>query len=372
MRGFYRGYMAAVFLFLAGFGLFSVVMPEREYSENENRYLQSFPEVSAKGILSGEYQEKFEKALDDQFIGRDAWMKSATVVEKLMGYQEISDVYLGEDDYLLQRITERDIDLKQYLKNLRSVEYLGVSQPKKVSLVLVPSPGTVLSDKLPEDAPFYDAEAMYTTADTMMANARHINVLEELQEYALQNQVYYHTDHHWTLFGAYAAYSRYCEDNEFEKHTYGYFAAKKVTDSFQGTMYSKVLAPGTVSDTIYAATNIPQCYVECDGVKKSSIYDVEKLTQKNKYDYFFGGNYGQVTIKMKDKPKKKLLIIKDSFANSFTPFLMEDYDQITMLDLRFYQESVQKLLSKEKFNHILVLYELSNFAGDKNVNKLAY
>lgn len=372
MRGFYRGYMVVVFLLLAGFGLFSVVTPEKKYSENENRYLQSFPAISVKGILSGEYQEVFEEALDDQFVGRDVWMRSATAAEKLLGYQEISGVYLGEEDYLLERITERDIDQKQYLKNLRSVEYLGVSQPKKVSLVLAPSPGTVLSDKLPEDAPFYDAKAMYAAADTMLANARHINVLEELQEYALQNQVYYHTDHHWTLFGAYAAYSRYCEENEFEKHTYGYFAAKKVTDSFQGTMYSKVLAPGTVQDTIYAATNIPQCYVECDGAKKTSVYDVEKLTRKNKYDYFFGGNYGLVTIRMKDKPKSKLLVIKDSYANSFTPFLMEDYDQITMIDLRFYQESVQKLLEKEKFSYILVLYELSNFAGDKNVYKLAY
>ena len=47
---------------------------------------------------------------------------------------------------------------------------------------------------------------------------------------------------------------------------------------------------------------------------------------------------------------------------------MKDYDTITVLDLRYYRESVQPLA--EEATDVLVLYELTNFAADKNLYKL--
>ena len=97
-----------------------------------------------------------------------------------------------------------------------------------------------------------------------------------------------------------------------------------------------------------------------------------KLTQKDKYAYFFGGNYGKAEISMKQGGDKKLLVIKDSFANSFVPFLMEDYSDITMLDLRYYNASVQKLVEQGDYDRILILYEMSNFAQDTNIYKIVH
>ena len=51
---------------------------------------------------------------------------------------------------------------------------------------------------------------------------------------------------------------------------------------------------------------------------------------------------------------------------------MEDYGEIAMIDLRYYKQSVQKLLQKEKFDNILILYEMSNFAQDTNLYKLVH
>ena len=75
---------------------------------------------------------------------------------------------------------------------------------------------------------------------------------------------------------------------------------------------------------------------------------------------------------MKENPQKKLLVIKDSFANCFVPFLMENYDEITMIDLRYYRKSVRKLLEENQFDRALVLYEMSNFAQDTNIYKLVH
>lgn len=372
MKFYRRIYMIIIFSILALFGIFTVCAPEKIFSENENRYLEQFPKLSVSEVTSGEFQETFEEAFSDQFPARNVWMYGTTIVKRIMGFQEQDDVYLADDGYYLAKTTQEDIDQKQYLQNLRYVEYLGDCQKDKTSLVLVPSPGTVLKDKLPEFAPYYNADAMYQTAGTVLKRTVLVDPREEMEEYGRQNQIYYRTDHHWTLLGAYAAYSVYSDANELESHTYGYFAAKKISEDFLGTMYSRVMAPGAEADTMYAASNIPQAQVICDGEEKSGIYDVEKLTQKDKYGYFFGGNYGQIDIHVNNETSKKLLVIKDSYANSFVPFLMENYDKITMLDLRYYKKSVQTLLEEESYDRILVLYEMSNFAQDSNLYKLIY
>lgn len=372
MKRNYQIYSVIVFGILALFGAFTFLMPQKSYSENENRYLEQLPKITLDKLLSGEFESEFETAVSDQFPGRDAWMKSATVVKQAMGFHDVGDVYLGKDGYLLAKTTQSDIDQKQYLRNLRYVEYFGDCMNGRASTILVPSPGTILQSKLPLNAPYYDAEAMYKEAEAMLKKADHVDVRSELKEYAKQNQVYYHTDHHWTLLGAYAAYSAYSEETQLEKHTYGYFVPKKITEDFKGTMYSKVMPLVTKSDTMYAATNIPKASVFYDGEESTAVYDVEKLTQKDKYGYYFGGNYGQVVIRMKENPEKKLLVVKDSFANCFVPFLMENYDEITMIDLRYYKKSVRKLLQENQYDQALVLYEMSNFAQDTNLYKLVH
>lgn len=372
MKVYQRIFMVVIFGTLALFGICAIVMPGKEYSENENRFLEQYPDLSVTDVFSGEFEDQFETAFSDQFLGRDIWMMGATAVERVMGFQELNGVYFGKDGYLLAKTVQEDIDQKQYLKNLRYVEYFGECQPDKVSLLLAPSPGTILRNKLPYGAPYYNATAMYREADAILKRAKNINSCPELKEYAKQNQVYYKTDHHWTLLGAYAAYSAYSDANQFEKHTYGYFAANKISEDFLGTMYSKVVAPGIKPETMFAAGNVPPAQVVCDGEVKSGIYDVEKLLQKDKYGYFFGGNYGEVKITMHNENTRKLLVIKDSYANSFVPFLMGDYHEITMLDLRYYRNSIQKLLKENDYAQILVLYEMSNFAGDKNLYKLVH
>ena len=372
MKAYYRIYIVLILGALTLLGFFTLILPEKEFSENENRYLEQFPAFSMKSVFSGDYEEQFENALSDQFPGRDIWMMGSTVVEQAMGFRELNGVYLGKDGYYLTKNTQEDIDQKQYLKNLRYVEYLGECEQDKVSLLLVPSPGTILKNKLPSGAPYYNAEAMYREADTILKRTKNVNPCSELKEYAKQNQVYYRTDHHWTLLGAYAAYSAYCDVNAFVKHTYGYFVAKKITEDFLGTMHSKVMAPGMVPETMYAVGYTPPARVICDGEEKGGIYDVEYLTKNDKYNYYFGGNYGKVDIELTHNATEKLLVIKDSFANSFVPFLMGEYSEITMIDLRYYQQSVQELLKEGKYDRILVLYEMCNFAGEQNLYKLVY
>ena len=51
---------------------------------------------------------------------------------------------------------------------------------------------------------------------------------------------------------------------------------------------------------------------------------------------------------------------------------MENYDEITMIDLRYYRKSVRRLLEENQFDRALILYEMSNFAQDTNIYKLVH
>ena len=110
--------------------------------------------------------------------------------------------------------------------------------------------------------------------------------------------------------------------------------------------------------------------VIADGKDIGGFYQEDKLQEKDKYAYFFGGNYGEVAIEGTQEGKGNLLVIKDSFANAFVPFLADSYDNIYMVDLRYFNEDMQAYLKEKNITDILVLYNVSNFVTDRNLYKL--
>lgn len=380
MKKIYVLFAAAVTALLAAMGLVMVAEGNREFSENENRYLARFPVISLSGILSGDVQEEITDACNDQFMKRDFWTSISTSVEKKLGYKDIGGVYLGKDHYYFEKIMNQDISQTNYFQNLRFIQHVARQSPEaEVTALLVPSPGTVLEEKLPEYAPIYNAEQMYRSAAGMFGRENRagtgggvtlLDIRRQLKEAAEEKQVYYKTDHHWSLRGAYVAYQAYMEQMGCEPEEYSNFDVQAVSDCFFGTLYSKVLDSRAVEDEIDAPQNLPSVSVVCDGRKRDSVYDEGKRDEKDKYAYFFGGNYGEVEITNEDVDERKLLVIKDSFANSMVPFLLREYSEIRMLDMRYYKGSVEEYLDLYGADEILVLYELSNFAQDNNLNKL--
>ncbi len=77
-----------------------------------------------------------------------------------------------------------------------------------------------------------------------------------------------------------------------------------------------------------------------------------------------------MTIRTEAPTKEKILIIKDSFANSFVPYLLGDYAEITMLDLRYFKGNVEDVIQESGCTQILFLYETSNFLTDTGIARL--
>lgn len=355
----------SAFILLGGIAFW--LIPDKAFSDNENRYLAELPTVELKKLTSGEFMEEWEDYVSDQFPGRDSYMLVGGKYKYFLGMKDINGVFIGEDGYLLSVMDKNGVDHEQVGKN---IDYINSFLDKcsksetveNTAFMLIPDGAIILKDKLPKGVDVLWEEKLLKDIRGAVNNAEIIcpeNSMSQMEE-----QLYYYTDHHWTGYGAYGAYKEYCKvlgitaDEDIKLTT--------VSKEFYGSLYSKVLfaekADAVVIDETKADINIIK-----DG-NAGTLYDYEALNKKDKYLMFQGGNYGIVEID--GNGEGVLLIIKDSFANSFVPFLTDNYAKIIMLDMRYYMGNATMICSKEKVTDVLVLYSLSNFVSDENMIKL--
>ena len=372
--------MCGVFLlalFVVSLG--SVIAEDKDFSANENRFLAKLPSLDWDDVLEGDFQEDLETYLNDHILGRDSWISIKTRVQKLLGDTDIGGVYLGEDDYYFEKITDEDIDPSQIEKNISYVkdyfqycdEYLDAS---KLEVMLVPTAGLVLEDKLPAYAPMFDQETYLDQIESALEGYNVVDVRGALSA-ATEGQLYYRTDHHWTSQGAMLAYEQWC--NQTGRTFPGWDALKKqtVTEEFRGSLYSKVLDPKSAYDEIWYYTVDGKDYshltVVGDEKELPGVFDNSKLEEKDKYLFFMGDNYGEAIITNSQVEEgENLLIIKDSFANCFTYLTTDEFHNVHMIDLRYFRGDLREYLLENEITEVLVLYNISNFATDKNLHKL--
>ena len=355
--------LLAIFGILVGLALASLLTPEREFSPNENRYLQLKPELSWATLMDGSFTQKAEDYVSDQIALRDTWMEAASLVQRSALRLEINDTWLGRSGRYFAKVTPDTFDTDQYHKNLEQVRTFFDSNPDKdCRVMMVPTPAYMLRDDLPANAPLFDADTCFGTLLNEFGKQA-IDLRPALTPNAAD--MYYRTDHHWTSEGALTAYGVWCAATG---HADQGWALETASTTFRGTLYSKVLLPDSPYDRVSIASDAVIRSMDCDGEVSDSLYSMAALEEKDHYKIFMGGNYAKVVIDTGANTGKSLLVVKDSFANSFLPFLVKDYDTITVLDLRFYREGVQPLA--DEADDVLVLYELTNFAADKNLYKL--
>lgn len=364
----------------------SLIIKDREFSPNENRYLAEMPELSWDNIMSGKFQDGLEDYLRDQVCFRDGWITVKTGIQKACGDTDIGGAYVGKDGYDFEKITPEDVDEKQVDRNIKAVEdfFMTASETidkQKLSFLLVPTSGLVMQEKLPKNARLFDQAKYIDQVQKAMKDYNFVDVRDTLMDHN-DEYIYYKTDHHWTSAGACLAYDAWSERTGGEVEKEDGLAKNVVSDKFRGSLYSKILDADSAYDEIWTyglqkdeAFGSKDCTVTIDEKQQlDSIYDDEKLQEKDKYAYFLGGNYGQVHIqnqKAASKAKgKNILIIKDSFANSFVPFVTQDYENIYMVDLRYYNGDMKAYLQEHEITDVLVLYNVSNFISDRNIHKL--
>ena len=361
-------FILTLFLFL----IINVIVPDRDKSVQENRMLATKPKFRLSSLISGDYDEKFEAYMDDQFVGRDMWRKLKVTVDRIGGSRLENGVYIGTNGQLLEQIEVADEN--HLAANIKAIKSFSESQSKiPVRMMLVPDAANVLNHSLPSLAKPEDQTQMFSMVRKDLGDSvEWIDVSTELNKHKTE-KIYYKTDHHWTTLGAFYAFQAAAPSLGIEGDLSGKYVSYAVSDSFNGMLASKsgVNLGEKEQIDIYVPTeedtDLIVDYVD-EGKRSTSLYDSSKLKEKDQYTVFLGGNSSLLDIRTVSTSTKRLLLVKDSFANSFIPFLTPYYREIVVVDPRYYSGTINDLMDSYRISEVLFLYSGNTFFKDNNIS----
>ena len=356
-------------LFIFGFGIAQFVVADKEFSEQENRYLAGFTPPTFETLKSGKFMEDFEDYIIDQFPLRDQWIQLKAWCEKTMGKQENNSVYLGTDGNTLFAQYTRP-SLEELAKRIGYVNKLAGNVNVPVYFALIPDKSFVWADRLPNNAPLVDNGSVIKDAAGLVSG--NVNWIDLSGAFS-GDEVFYRTDHHWSTMGAHQGYVALMNAMNGSAAMGNYDGLREptlVSDAFFGTTYSSAGAGWVAPDEMY--TWIPENMFNVTSYHsgapaKGQLYDESFLEKKDKYSMFLGGNQPLCVIENEQSEGGKLLVIRDSYSDSLAPFLGLDYSEVHLWDLRYNRMSLKTYIAENNIDQVLVLYSNSNFATDGNL-----
>ena len=370
----YRNTLLFVFIIglLVTLGI-HLVLGDRAFSAVENRNLKQRPTLTGMTLADGSFAKDLTGYLEDQFPLRDQFIELKARLEKLLLRQENNDVFINSDN-LIAKFTPNSQELtvqKAEVLNAFAKEHTGIG----VSIMLVPNKIEILKDKLPAFAPV-SSQADYLTGFYKLL-AKGINKIDLIPKFTVlkDSYLYFRSDHHWTQTGAFAAQEEYLKSLRLAPRTEAEYSVKKVAQDFQGTLASKSgILPGAPDElNLYVPNASEDLVVNLteEQRKLTSLYQMDLVDGQDKYLVYLGGNYPIVRISTSSPKDRRLLIIKDSYANAFVPFMTKDFNEITMVDLRYYTGDVNSLVKEYLITDILVLYNINTFNDDNSILNIA-
>ena len=289
MRSCNKALLTLCGIFIIAIGSLIFILPQKDFSESENRYLAKMPRFSLSSLLEGNYTKELSSFYSDQFPLRRTATSLYSVCERSLGKRNIGGVIL-------------------YKEKLVSIS------KKETNHTNIPIPAVCVKSKY-----------------------------ELFAENADELSLYYNTDHHRSTYGAYLLYLEACDALDIEPYPESYFQRQTVCTDFYGTDFFKSLLPRFMvsPDSIelwrYSGDDSVTLTICDTGYSKQGLYDTSKLDTADKYAVFLGGNYAVASVTSSpDKPT--LLLFKDSFANAVVPFLALHFN-IDLVDPRYATQS---------------------------------
>nr|WP_316614173.1 DHHW family protein [uncultured Ruminococcus sp.] len=375
MKKAYKFVPATLFLiFIVGMMVLFFVLPKKEYSSSEKRYLEQAPSFSFQSLLSGKFGDDFEKFLSDQTPGRNIWVGLSAYYNYAIGNNGSTGIYLGKNGYLVNDPE----NMSELSRNIGYINEFAAKCPVDTTVLIAPSTGYVCDDILPDIHKQYRDDEHFENMKAQLDSARFIDVREAFKkEYADGNQLYYKTDHHWTAYGAYTAYRELSSALGYTPHVKEDYTVTAYP-GFYGTTYSSSGFWLTKPDTVEVwdnpendSTVVTTITDNGNVTEQKDMFYLSHLEDDDKYPIYLDGNHPYTVIKNSAaSSNEKLLVIKDSFAHSMVPYLADHYSEIIMVDLRYYSEPVTKLIEKEGIDRVLVVYSIDNLATDTNLGWL--
>lgn len=356
------------FFFVVIMTALDIATKNKTFSEIENRFLQKKPIVAIENIFSGEFSKNYEKYINDHFIARDYFINLKSISESVQLKKENNGIIYGENGNMFKKVMSIDENILN--SNLTAIDKF-ISKNNNANLMIVPYSFSILKDQYSKNLNLIDEIDLINRVENNLGSEKTINITNTLIKHK-NEYIYYRTDHHWTSYGAYLAYLEYCKNLKIEDVLELASLNENEVHDFLGTFYSKSKVFNVRGD-ILTYYDMPNLSMKIEDKKEESIYKLENLSKRDKYSVFLDGNHSSVNIINNNANNdKKLLVIKDSFANSMIPFIANNYKEVRVIDLRYFNYNMSDFLNSNSFNDILVLYSLESLHQDKTIVKIGF
>lgn len=338
-------------------------------------------EAGLKGIIS-----QVETACNEAVPGRTAFIESYIGLQKALGSRIIhgDDVVVKMDNGLLtflsEALTEEEADT--CASNL--TEFAGFVQKQGADFLYVQTPNKInkYDSRLPKGVDDY-ANA---NADGLVEalHGKGLPVLD-LRDSIVKDmefdEAFYASDHHWKPeTGLWAAEqillelnARFgtgfdtdaCKRTQYEEQVYpGIFLGalgKKTGRGYVPMDDMSILTP--VFDTDFTMKIVGSGYTYNGSFRKAFI-DESQLEPgdpytKNPYAAYFRDDQALVEVTNHRRSQEnlpKVLLLKDSFGLTAAPFLAGAMGELDVIDLRYFNGSLEKYMEETKPDLVVVMY----------------
>lgn len=351
-------------VFIATMFLCYIFSPKNDFSQLEKRYLKDFPEISVEKILSGDFGNEIETYMADHMPLRDFFVGVNSYFELFTGQGRVSDIYLTKDNALVE--APIDMNDSNMEKNMKAINKFSENLNIPVDFMVVPSSGWASRNNISKPSNEYkDSEHIEKIYSMCSPKINTVNVTDIFDSPSM----YYKTDHHWNSLGAYCAYESYMKSIDKAYKTKDEFTVE-IVDGFYGSTYSRAALWLTSPEEIELWNGSKNITVtnETDEAGHKGVFYKDRLNETDKYTVFLDGNHSVVKIHNPDaKTKETLLVVRDSYSNCLGGFLCETYENVILVDLRYYKKPISELCKSESVNNVLICYSLHNFLTDANI-----
>ncbi|MBR5520236.1 MAG: hypothetical protein IKU55_05915 [Clostridia bacterium] len=344
--------VAIVFpLLLAGFLLAFLLMPATAISESERRELDQMPELTLDSILKGGFFSKFEEYTLDQFPLREEFRTLSAIYRfNLMQQKDNNKIYLSDgsifkleypmnENYIVMGANKLNTLYQKYLRNCN------------VYYSIIPDKNYFAAEQ--NGYPSLDYEKLVELMNQNVQNMTYIDLFGSL---TLED--YYNTDTHWRqeeltpvleTLGAAMGFTA----PDLSK------ATQNVVEPFYGVYYGQSALPVGADTLIYLTTPATQSakVFNYETNKPEKVYTLEDLDGLDPYDVYLGGASAllKITSPMGEKGKE-LILFRDSFGSSITPMLLEAYETIWLVDIRYISSDLLSRYINFRNQDVLFLY----------------
>lgn len=172
----------------------------------------------------------------------------------------------------------------------------------------------------------------------------------------INEYIYFNTDHHWTGLGAYYAYTAFCEQTGQTPLKLSDCEENTIPD-FEGTLYDPAYQNGL--DTVYwwqfpYETHAMRQDNPGEDLYRTTVFYEQEGSGLYSYGVFIWGD-APLFVCYNDELNngKKIAVVKESYGNAFAPFLTNNYEEVHVVDMRYFEGSLTDYMKENDIDEVI-------------------